>query len=63
MTAHQIALLWDLALNAHDRGELGIETLSSLVRSLKATAEGAGLLSEVTKIRTEIRRANYEAPA
>ena len=63
VTAHQIALLWDLALNAHDRGELGIEGLSSTVRSLKSLAEETGLEAEVKKARTEIRLANYEAPA
>ena len=63
MTAQQIALFWDLALNAHDRGEIGIETLSSMVRGLKAVAEESGVLAEASWIRTEVRLANYEAPA
>lgn len=46
MTAHQIALFHRLAVAAYDRGEYGIETLSSLVRALRSQADDRGIRSE-----------------
>ena len=46
MTAHQIARLHRLAIAAYDRGEYGIETLSSLVRALRAQAEANGITAD-----------------
>ena len=46
MTAHQIARFHRLAIAAYDRGEYGIETLSSLVRALRAQAEVNGTTAE-----------------
>jgi len=59
MTAHQIATLIKLTLAAFDRGEIGIETCSVLVRGLRAQAESQGDLEDVIRI----RRQDYEAPA
>jgi hypothetical protein len=46
MTAHQIARFHFLAVAAYDRGEYCIETLSSLVRALRAQAEVNGIKEE-----------------
>jgi len=46
MTAHQIARFHRLAIAAYDRGEYGIETLSSLVRALRSQAENQGIREE-----------------
>ena len=46
MTAHQIAHCWHLAIAAYDRKEFDIETLSDLVRGLKAQAKSMGILAE-----------------
>lgn len=59
MTAHQIATLIKFTFSAFDRGEIGIETCSSLVRALHAQAESMGILEEAL----QIRRQDYEAPA
>jgi hypothetical protein len=59
MTANDIAALIKLTLAAFDRGEIGIETCSVLVRGLRAQAESQGDLEDVIRI----RRQDYEAPA
>ena len=59
MTASHFADYLQLAFNAYDRGEFGIEQLSSLVRALEGQAEAMGLLEEVIRL----HRQNYEAPA
>ena len=59
MTASHFADFLQLAFNAYDRGEFGIDQLSSLVRALEAQAESMGLLEEARRI----RRQDYEAPA
>ena len=59
MTAHQIATLIKFTLAAFDRGEIGIEACSSLIRSLRAQADSQGDLEEVIRI----GRQEYEAPA
>ena len=59
MTAHQIATLIKFTRDAHDRGEIGIETCSALIRGLRAQADSQGDLEEVI----QIGRQEYEAPA
>ena len=59
MTASHFADFLQLAFDAYDRKEFGIEQLSSLVRALEGQAESMGLLEEARRI----RRQNYEAPA
>jgi len=59
MTAHQIATLIKLTRDAYDRGEIGIENCSSLIRGLRNQATEQGDLEEVIRI----GRQEYEAPA
>ena len=59
MSANDIATLIKLTLSALERGEIGIETCSPLVRGLRGTAESQGDLEDVIRI----RRQDYEAPA
>ena len=55
MTAHQIARFHRLAIAAYDRGEYGIETLSSLVRALRAQAEENGITTDYKAAYDEMR--------
>ncbi len=59
MSANDIATLIKFTLAAFDRGEIGIETCSVLVRGLRAQADSQGDLEEVIRI----GRQEYEAPA
>ena len=50
MTASQISHLIKLCIQSYDRKEIGIETLSSLVRALRTQAEAQGLTDELNRL-------------
>jgi len=59
MSANDIATLIKLTLSALERGEIGIETCSPLVRGLRDQARSQGDLEDVVRIGRE----EFEAPA